>query len=251
MPQYYLFLILIVIIITVIIYQSFNYLKLRKEAFTQQEVINGEVSIDSSNIFIDIGKKTENDTLIKSNNTLYIKDSIRFSGNLVMDESFFKKIKSFSESYYFDSSKNQELFLMDNSGDNVCCSKEYLGILTGQTPFQLKLAQSKNIYTNQPVNKDIEYDIINVQNDGKKSSVYNKNFIMLSNDMKNIKTSYNRAIDIAYPKAQYSTGRGMFNFIRDIRTPPFYSSSQLMTGLAEKNYYCYMPNTSPNVTENP
>ena len=97
MPQYYLFLILIVIIITVIIYQSFNYLKLRKEAFTQQEVINGEVSIDSSNIFIDIGKKTENDTLIKSNNTLYIKDSIRFSGNLVMDESFFKKIKSFSE----------------------------------------------------------------------------------------------------------------------------------------------------------
>ena len=51
MPQYYLFLILIVIIITVIIYQSFNYLKLRKEAFTQQEVINGEVSIDSSNIF--------------------------------------------------------------------------------------------------------------------------------------------------------------------------------------------------------
>ena len=42
-----------------------------------------------------------------------------------------------------ESERGDKLCLKDKNGAEVCCNKEQLGILIGQTPFNLKLADKK------------------------------------------------------------------------------------------------------------
>lgn len=241
MNQFYLFIVLLTITFVILVYQSYTF-----EGFVNKEQIDGILSLDSNNIFIDVGKKTADDSILKSNNTLYVKDKINFNfwwfpWRISLDEELFKKIKSFSEIYYFDFKKGQKLCLKDNKNTEVCCDKVDLGVLTGQTPLQFKLVKPKQIYENQVVDKDKIYDTLKVSNDGKKTSFYDKNFFILPKTMINMKTETNQYKDIINPLLKPISAK----FTPDSR---FESSNIYMTGFPDKNYYCYLLNQSGDIT---
>lgn len=254
MNQYYLFLILLTITVISLIYQSIQFKNKVKETYSNKRILEGKVSLNSPDITIDIGSKSPDDTLIKSTKTLYVKDSILFGINTIfgvstqikLDEDMLKKIKSFSEIYYFDSSKGQKLCLQDKEGKEVCCDKKYLGVLTGQTPFKLRLAKPKPTYEDNEVNKDQIYESIKTPKDGNKTTFYDKNFVMLSNDMKQIKSPQGISQDILFPVVRFEKTQDSDDF--DFKPLPNVFINSGMTGFTDKNYYCYMPNNSPDIT---
>lgn len=240
MNQFYLFIILFTITCVILLYQAYTF-----EGFVNREKINGTVSLDSNDIFIDIGKKTGDDAILKSNNTLYVKDKINFNSFGVnldsIDEELFKKIKSFSEIYYFDYKKNEKLCLKDKNDKKVCCDKVDLGVLTGQTPIKFKLIQPKSRYEDKDVNKDEVYNSINVSKDGKKTSFYDKTFFILPRNM----TTAKNTGQIVKDKISSSLKPVFSKTAPDAR---FDSANTMMTGFADKNYYCYLLNQSGNIT---
>lgn len=236
MNHFYLFIFLFIITCIILFYQASAF-----EGFVTIEKIDGIISLDSENIFIDVGKKTADDAILKSNNTLYVKDKINFGGNDYIDEELFKKIKSFSEIYYFDFKKKQKLCLKDKDDNKVCCDKVDLGVLTGQTPFKFKLVEPKLVYDNDVVNKDEIYGNINLSKDGKKTSFYDKSFFMLPNSMTAAKNVAQLMKDISAPFLKPIIAES----VPDAR---FESSNTMMTGFPDKNYYCYLLNQSSDIT---
>ena len=236
MNQFYLFIVLFTITCIILLYQASKF-----EGFVNRERINGIIALDSDKIFIDIGKKTGNDSMLKSNNTLYVKDKIKFINGDYIDEELFKKIKSFSEIYYFDYKKNEKLCLKDKNDKNVCCDKVNLGVLTGQTPFKFKLIQPKSIYEDQDVNKDEVYNSINVSRDGKKSSFYDKTFFILPRNMATAKNVGQVSMDIISSQLKPA-------FSKTVPDARFDAANTMMTGFADKNYYCYLLNQSGDIT---
>lgn len=181
MEQNYIFIFLCFVIIVILLYQYLEYSKIIDNF--NIEKIDGNITIEDG-AKIKIGQRnTDDDAVIYSGGTLHVNEITTNAMNVYLDEDILKKMKSFIRVRRMDSKKGDKLCLKDKDGDVVCCSKEELGILTGQTPFKLKLVDKKI----QPI---INGEKINVKNDKypeltglynhsrNKNIFYNKNFII-------------------------------------------------------------------------
>jgi len=229
MEQKFIFYLLCIVTLIIVTYQYFEYLK-TIETFTIQE-INGNIIIEPKTK-IKIGKKnTENDAVINSAGVLRV-DEIRI-GNKILDEDKFKRLKSFANIHRMESERGDKLCLKDKNGAEVCCNKEQLGILTGQTSFNLKIADKK---LRPSINKtavnvdDIEYPEMTAgfTKSNNKSLLYDKKFVMLPYYMEEITDS----------------GTTLKEETKSINIP----ADSLMTKVPGKNYYCNIENKSPQIT---
>lgn len=262
MEQKFIFYLLSIVTLIIVTYQYFEYLK-TIETFTIQE-INGNIIIEPKTK-IKIGKKnTENDAVINSAGVLRV-DEIRI-GNKILDENKFKRLKSFAKIHRMESERGDKLCLKDKNGAEVCCNKEQLGILTGQTPFNLKLADKK---LRPSINKtavdvdDIEYPEMTAGfiKSNNNSLFYDKKFVMLPYYMEEITGSASKLYDDPLVNTSIS---GILptisNALALILAPLFSNASKsvaksiiipadsLMTKVPRKNYFCNIENKSPQIT---
>ena len=179
--------------------------------------------------------------LLDSDGTLRVKDKITFtrasSKKIELDEEKLKKIKSFAYIFFNDSDVTQgdELCLYDDLGKKVCISKEYLGALTGQTPVEFKIPKPKVQAGNQPINHDVEYTSIPINNSEYKEAI---------DGIVNGKSNNDK---IKYPSTKYSA-TSFFdkkfmlipNSMKDLE-----KSGNVFVGFKDENYYCYLEDKTP------
>lgn len=190
MEQNYIFYLLCFIITFVLVYQYLEYSK-KIENFNILKIDDKIVLEPSADI--KIGKKyTQHDSGIRSGGELRV-NKLTFKKRWQtksLDEDMLKRIKSFFNIRRMNTKKGDKLCLRDKYGKMVCCSKEELGILTGQTPFKLRIAGKKEqvsidgkLYPPTSDLADVEYPDMFPMNFGNKPSFYDKRFIMIPPDM--------------------------------------------------------------------
>lgn len=266
MEQKIIFYLLSSITLIIITYQYFQYLK-KIDTFTIQK-LDGNIRIESG-VKIKIGKKyTEEDAIVNSGGILRV-NKIKI-GNNILDESMFKNIKSFANIHRLESSRGDKLCLKDENGVEVCCSKEELGILTGQTPFNLKIADKKlqPSFNKKPINvNDGEYPVMTsgLRKTNNNSLFYDKKFVMIPSEMQEITKDsaelqqlFGSSINLNkfsfynpkfYDKfiAPFVALYIVFNYESKKVTIPSDSLS-LMIKVPGKNYFCNIENKSPRIT---
>lgn len=262
MEQKFIFYLLSIVILIIVTYQYKKYYK-KLENFTIQE-IRGNIIIEPETK-IKIGKKnTENDAVINSAGILRVNE-IRI-GNKILDEEKFKRLKSFADIHRMESERDDKLCLKDRNGAKVCCNKEQLGILTGQTPFNLKIADKKlqpSINQTDINVDDIEYPEMTAGfiKSNNNSLFYDKKFVMLPYYMEEITGSGNTFYEDSLANTSASGILPAISNIFALILAPFFSnaaisinksvtipSDSLMIKVPRKNYYCNMKNESPQIT---
>ena len=263
MEQKFIFYLLSTIILIILTYQYFEYVK-TIETFAIQE-IEGIVTIEP-NTKIKIGKKnTDNDAIINSAGVLRVNE-IRLFNYFILDEDMFKRLKSFVNIHRMESKRGDKLCLKDENGVEVCCTKEELGILTGQTPFNLKIANKK---LRPSINKtainvdDIEYPEMTdgFTKSNNNSLFYDKKFVMLPYNMEEITGSsselhdnplVNTSISNIYPNLDDATSflltSSLNNATKNVTESITIPADSLMTKVPRKNYFCNIENKSPQIT---
>lgn len=190
MEQNYIFYLLCFIITFILLYQYLEYSK-RIENFNILKIDDKIVLEPSADI--KIGKNyTQHDSGIRSGGELRVNKLTFKNGRQTksLDEDMLKRIKSFFNIRRMNTKKGDKLCLRDQNGKMVCCSKEELGILTGQTPFKLRIAGKKEQvsidgkrFPSDSDLADVEYPDMFPMNVGNKPSFYDKRFIMIPPDM--------------------------------------------------------------------
>lgn len=254
MEQKLFFYLLSIMCLIILIYQYRNF---KTEKFIIQR-LDGNVTIEQ-NAKIIIGKKnTDNDAIVNSSGILHVKERIKI-GDKVFDENMLKKLKSYSTIYNMKSERGDKLCLKDANNNQVCCDKVEMGILTGQTPFYLKLTDKKIAYSKngqQIIPRDIEYPLKRgLRSTTRESIFYDKRFVMFPYNMEEL-TDEARGL-----KAQInSTSTGDLigdlilstqKFLLTARTHgTVMPSDTLMLKVPGIGYFCNIENKSPKVTLN-
>lgn len=268
MEQKFIFYLLSIVSITILLYQYYQYSK-KIESFTLQR-IDGNIIIESG-AKVKIGKKnTENDAIIHSAGTLRVK-KIKI-GNEMLDETMFKAIKSFANIHRMETERGDKLCLKDQNGVEVCCNKEEMGILTGQTPFNLKIADKKVqpviIKNNKKETLNVDNEVYPTMTSGlRKSSndsvLYDKKFVMIPANMKEItkgsSTLSKQSIDSGFLSESIKKLALSGNLFALVLLPLYgkllsksesisIPSDSLMIQVPKKNYFCNIENKSPKNT---
>lgn len=268
MEQKFIFYLLSIVSIIILLYQYYQYLK-KIEGFTLQR-IDGNIIIEPG-AKVKIGKKnTENDAIINSAGELRVK-RIKI-GNRTLNETMFKAIKSFANIHRMETERGDKLCLKDENGITVCCNKEEMGILTGQTPFNLKIADKKvqpvivNNNKKEPLNVDDEvYPTMTggLKRTNNNSLLYDKKFVMIPANMHEITKSssslYAKPDDggLIANLTKIALSGNIFALVllplytklwshleKSISIP----SDSLMIQVPGKNYFCNIENKSPKST---